>query len=94
MKKEHMITRKEFLKLIGITSLAVLFDACSPLTKKTPEAVLSTRTSIPPTLTLEPTLKINSHIIPEMVLVEAGDFDMVMLMNNQYTQLRFQNHFI
>jgi sulfatase modifying factor 1 len=71
-----MFSRKEFLKLIGIASLAAILDACSPPTKKTPEAILPTSTNIPPTLTLEPTLKVNSPIIPEMVLVEAGDFEM------------------
>jgi sulfatase modifying factor 1 len=71
-----MFTRKEFLKLLGIASLAALLDACSPLTKKTPEAILPTETRNPPTLTVEPTPKINSPIIPEMVLVQAGDFEM------------------
>ena len=71
-----MFSRKEFLKLIGIASLAAMLDACSPSPKKTPEAILPTSTNIPPTLTLEPTLKVNSPIIPEMVLVEPGDFEM------------------
>ena len=77
-----MITRKEFLKLLGIASFAAFLDACSPPAKGTSEVIPSTNTHIPPTNTAEPTipaeptLKEKAPIVPEMVVVQAGDFEM------------------
>ena len=71
-----MMTRKEFLKLLGVASLAAFLDACSAPVEETPEVVLPTNTSIPPTITSEPTLEYISPIIPDMILVEGGTFEM------------------
>lgn len=71
-----MFSRKGFLKLIGFASIAAILDACSPPANRMPEIILPTTTDIPPTLTLEPPPEAISPIIPEMVLIEAGDFEM------------------
>lgn len=70
------MTRKEFLKLLGIASFAAFLDACSPPVKETAEAVVSTKTSLPPTKTAQPTLGVKAPVMPEMALVQAGDFEM------------------
>lgn len=71
-----MITRKSFLEIIGVAAVAAVVDACSPTPQITPSAIPPTGTSIPPTPTSEPTTAVISPIIPEMVLVLGGTFDM------------------
>ncbi|MCK5635052.1 MAG: formylglycine-generating enzyme family protein [Anaerolineales bacterium] len=76
MKKYAIISRHDFLKIMGIAASAVVLKACTPSTKRASETAIPTETKPPPLPTLEPTQKINPTILPEMVMVEAGDFEM------------------
>jgi formylglycine-generating enzyme required for sulfatase activity len=61
---------------MGITTTAVVLKACSPSMTKKPETTSPTGTTPSPTATQEPTPEIAPPITPEMVLVEAGEFEM------------------
>jgi sulfatase modifying factor 1 len=76
MKTYSKITRCEFMRIMGITASAVVLKACTPSITRTPDAASPTGTNHPPIKTLAPTQNINPPILPEMVLVEAGDFEM------------------
>ena len=76
MKRESKLSRNDFLKLMGIAASAVVIKACSPIIKITSETAVPTETKTPPISTVEPTQEIILPIMPEMVLVEAGDFEM------------------
>jgi len=69
------INRLDFLRLFGLAVTAAVIKACSPAKKPTPTSTpMDTLES--PTITPEPTPTIINHITPEMVLVEAGEFQM------------------
>jgi formylglycine-generating enzyme required for sulfatase activity len=69
------INRLNFLRLLGLALSAAVIKACSPA--KTPNPTSSpTDTLEPPTQKPEPTPTTLSHITPEMVLVEGGEFQM------------------
>jgi len=76
MKRNPKLSRNDFLKLMGITTSVVVLKACTPTTKIISEAVIPTETKHPPLPTSEPTREIIFPIVPEMVMVEAGDFEM------------------
>ena len=66
MSKRHTFSRREFLKMVGVAVSATTLGACASQasTKTTP-------TAVPP----QPTPEVEP-VIPEMVLVEAGSFEM------------------
>jgi sulfatase modifying factor 1 len=64
MSKPRRLSRREFLKMAGATASAAALGACAP----TPTKVATTATPVP-TQEIEP-------LVPEMVLVEAGSFQM------------------
>jgi sulfatase modifying factor 1 len=64
MSKRCRLSRREFLKMAGIAASAATVGACTP----TPTKVATMATAVP-TREIEP-------IVPEMVLVEAGSFQM------------------
>ena len=64
MSKHRKLSRREFLKMAGATASAAALGACAP----TPTKVATTATPVP-TQEIEP-------LVPEMVLVEAGSFQM------------------
>jgi sulfatase modifying factor 1 len=66
MPKRRTFSRREFLKIVGVATSATTLGACTPQTstKATPMAVPPS-----PTQAVEP-------IIPDMVLIEAGSFEM------------------
>jgi sulfatase modifying factor 1 len=68
MSKRLTLSRREFLKMVGIAASAATLGACTPQTstKATP-----TSTAVPSELAEEIT-----PITPEMILVEAGSFPM------------------
>jgi formylglycine-generating enzyme required for sulfatase activity len=66
MPKRHRLSRREFLKMVGATASAAALGACTP---QTPAKVATTATP-------EATLEEIEPIVPEMVLVEAGSFEM------------------
>lgn len=76
MKNYSIISRHDFLKIMGIAASAVVLKACTPSTERASEATIPTETKPPPPPTFEPTQKINPPIFPERVLIEAGDFEM------------------
>jgi sulfatase modifying factor 1 len=59
------LSRREFLKMVGATASAATLGACAP-----------TPTKVAITATAEPALSEVEPIVPEMVLVEAGSFQM------------------
>jgi formylglycine-generating enzyme required for sulfatase activity len=64
MSKRRNLSRREFLQMVGATASAVALGACAPTPKVAPTA-----TPVPTPEEVEP-------IVPKMVLVEAGDFQM------------------
>jgi sulfatase modifying factor 1 len=64
MPKRSRLSRREFLKMVGTTASAVALGACAPTPKVAPTA-----TPVPTPEEVEP-------IVSEMVLVEAGSFQM------------------
>jgi sulfatase modifying factor 1 len=65
MPKRHKLSRREFLRMVGATASAAALGACTPIPTK-----------VAPTVTAEPTPSEVEPIVPEMVLVEAGSFQM------------------
>jgi sulfatase modifying factor 1 len=65
MSRRSRLSRREFLKMVGATASAAALGACTP-----------TSTEVAPTATPVPTQKEIEPILPEMVLVEAGSFQM------------------
>ena len=65
MSKRGKLSRREFLKMVGATASAAALGACTP-----------TPTKIATTATPESVPKEIEPIVPEMVLVEAGSFQM------------------
>jgi sulfatase modifying factor 1 len=76
MKYSPKAIRRDFLKLIGITTSAVALKACAPVTMRAIETAIPAETKPPPLPTTEPTQKLSLPIIPDMVLVEGGEFEM------------------
>jgi formylglycine-generating enzyme required for sulfatase activity len=66
MSKRRKLSRREFLKMVGATASAATLVTCTP---PTPSKVAPTATAGPVPEQIEP-------IVPEMVLVEAGSFQM------------------
>jgi len=64
MPRHHRLSRREFLKIVGTTASAAALGGCMPIPKVTPAA------------TPKPTPEEVEPIVPEMVLVEAGSFQM------------------
>ena len=64
MNKRRKLSRREFLKMVGTTASAAALGGCMPIPKVTPTA------------TPRPTPEEVEPIVPEMVLVEAGSFQM------------------
>ena len=90
MSTRHRLSRREFLVLVGGAASAATLGACTSQTlpatevapsaaavppQPAPEQVEPTTTPVPPEPTPEPTEEIKP-ISPEMVLVEAGSFEM------------------
>jgi formylglycine-generating enzyme required for sulfatase activity len=65
MSKRRKLSRREFLKMVGTTASAAALGACVPI----PTKVAPTATPVPTPEEIEP-------IVPEMVLVEVGSFQM------------------
>jgi sulfatase modifying factor 1 len=65
MSKPRKLSRREFLKMVGATASTTALGACVPI----PTKVAPTATPVPTPEEIEP-------IVPEMVLVEAGSFQM------------------
>jgi formylglycine-generating enzyme required for sulfatase activity len=65
MSERRKWSRREFLKMVGATASATALEACTP----TPTEVATTPTPEAAPEEIEP-------IVPEMVLVEAGNFQM------------------
>ena len=76
MMEHPKLSRNDFIKLMGITASAAVLKACRPRITITPEATFPTETNPPPPSTLESTQEIIQPFFPEMVLVEAGTFEM------------------
>jgi sulfatase modifying factor 1 len=66
MSKRRELSRREFLKMAGATASAAALGACTP----------QTPTKVAPTATLAAALEETEPIVPDMVLVEAGSFEM------------------
>jgi sulfatase modifying factor 1 len=66
MSKRRKLSRREFLKVVGATASAAALGACT----------LQTPTEVAPTATAELAREEIEPIVPEMVLVEAGSFEM------------------
>jgi sulfatase modifying factor 1 len=90
MTTRHKLSRREFLKLVGGAASAATLGACTSQTppetevapsataappQPTPKQVEPTTTAVPPEPIPEPTEEIKP-VTPEMVLVEAGGFEM------------------
>jgi sulfatase modifying factor 1 len=86
MAYHHTLSRREFLRLVGLTASATVLNACS---SQTPAVIAPTATVAPPqpaptevkptaTATKPPPTptRETKPILPEMVLVEAGSFQM------------------
>lgn len=79
MPSVQFISRRDFLKLTGIAFSAHLLYACTPKTPtstevpETPTGTPATSTAIPTETTIVQPIE---AIFPEMVLVEAGSFEM------------------
>ena len=65
MSKRRKLSRREFLRMVGATASAATLGACTP----TPTRIATIATAGPTSDKVEP-------IVPEMVLVEAGSFQM------------------
>jgi sulfatase modifying factor 1 len=65
MSRRSRLSRREFLKMVGTTASAAALGACVPIPTK-----------VAPTATPAPTQEEIEPIMPEMVLVEAGSFQM------------------
>jgi formylglycine-generating enzyme required for sulfatase activity len=65
MSKRRKLSRREFLKMVGATASVATLGTCTP----TPTKVATTATPVSAPEEIEP-------IVPEMVLVEAGSFQM------------------
>jgi len=65
MSRRSRLSRREFLQMAGLTASAAALGACVPIPTK-----------VAPTATPVPTPKEVKPIVPEMVLVEAGSFQM------------------
>ena len=86
MPRHHPLSRREFVRLVGLTASATVLSACAPrilpVIMPTATAVLPqpTPTEVEPTATVTkpPTTptKETKPILPEMVLVEPGNFQM------------------
>ena len=85
MARYHQLSRREFMRLAGVTASATVLSACAPQTlnviaptatamqaQPTPKAE-PTATAAPPQPTPKKQVK---PIPPEMVLAEAGSFQM------------------
>lgn len=75
MPKERSLSRREFLEILGLASVAAL-GACTP---REPVVITATPSHVPPSPSPEPTptLKIETEADDfEMVLVEGGTFEM------------------
>jgi sulfatase modifying factor 1 len=66
VSKRHKLSRREFLRMVGATASAATLGACTP----------QTLTEVAPTATAESAPEEIKPIVPEMVLVEAGSFQM------------------
>ena len=66
MSTRRKLSRREFLKMAGATASAAALRACTP----------QTPAKVAPTATPEAALREIEPIVPEMVLVEAGSFEM------------------
>jgi formylglycine-generating enzyme required for sulfatase activity len=66
MSNCRKLSRREFLKMVGATASAAAMVTCTP----------QTSTEVAPTATAESALEKIEPIVPEMVLVEAGSFQM------------------
>ena len=79
MSSINQISRRDFLRLTGMATSAILLEACVPDIPTT-AAVLPTSTNLPPTKTPIPTNTPTKQpiqaVYPDMVLVEAGSFQM------------------
>jgi len=79
MSSIKRISRRDFLRLTGIATSAILLEACAPEVPAITEAP-PTSTILPPTKTPVPTVTPTQQpiqaIYPDMVLVEAGSFQM------------------
>ena len=79
MSRIKHISRRDFLRLTGIATTAILLDACAP-DVPTITDIPPTATTLPPTKTPVPTNTPTQQpiqaIYPDMVLVEAGSFQM------------------
>lgn len=64
MPKLYKLSRREFLEMVGVTVSAAALGACTPTPK-----IATTATPEPAPEEIEP-------IVPEMILVEAGSFQM------------------
>ncbi len=79
MSSIKQISRRDFLRLTGIATTAILLEACAPdvptITDIPPTAITlpPTKTPVP---TNTPTQQPIQAIYPDMVLVEAGSFQM------------------
>ena len=84
MSNEENFSRREFLKRAGLMASAAILASCTPTKPVQPTRVwtpTSKPTSIPsktvdPTATTQPSATPVAAITPEMVLVEAGSFQM------------------
>ena len=79
MSRIKRISRRDFLRLTGIATSAILLEACAPEVPAITE-IPPTATNLPPTKTPVPTNTPTQQpiqaIYPDMVLVEAGSFQM------------------
>lgn len=66
MSKRRKLSRREFLKMVGVIASAATVGACTP----------QTPSEVAPTATAESALEEIEPIVPEMVLIEAGSFQM------------------
>lgn len=71
----HRLSRREFLKMVGVAASAVTLGACTPQTPTKMAEVAPAATAVPPPPAPEPTQEI-VPIVPEMVMVDAGSFEM------------------
>jgi formylglycine-generating enzyme required for sulfatase activity len=85
MVRQQSISRRDFLKWSSLVLSAAFLDACAPEVI-TATKVPPTSTPVPPTNTPHPTGTPTSQpieaIFPEMVLVEAGSFEMGSMVGN------------
>jgi sulfatase modifying factor 1 len=72
MSTRHQLSRRQFLKMISVATSSAILGACAP--KASPEIEIPMTPT--PTLSPAPTEEPSKAIIPKMVLVEAGSFQM------------------